>query len=634
MALSVPAVPFYASASDLSIYQQQHHAKSDAGHQFQSCQSPTSMTMLAPHRLNQIGMMPFETGSALKDQRWLENLVQYQRLQQLVQTDAVSSVRSLHSIQTVADKLAVLDSELSPKQVQTIAQKGRVIAGMQHERYGTDAPWTIYRSDREVPTGNSFQIDQHRSTHNLNIAYGGLYMAGRAYHAVDIRDPDSPKMIFQIDPDREAVTFKNAAQSYPELRFMGQSWSKPSIVWIKWQGEKRLIMLVGGGYDAGGSKGDGLFQEDGSRAGYAGYEQSNYRQTNSIGAGMYMFDALTGELLWWVGANATAANSSAHVRYTTEPQMKYSVVSQIKTVDRNADGLTDHAYFGDLGGQIWRIDFNNHATAMANFVKPPTRLLNLSEGDYTPRFYDMPAFSIYREHGQVFAVLSIGSGNRSTPLFQSEHESPLLFHIQPDAIYNIYDKDVTAADLYAMDSAQSTRYRRALQSRDLVLADASSSTPQLNQLMALTAAPQSDTSRPTASFTKTAGWYLPFSPKLPQNEKVLGSPIVLNHDLYVMSYQPDHSTILNDCGEVVRGMSYMHRFCMPYGHCEATIANARPSSAMQNLGAGIVIPYVGSAKNGADDIRAVMMNGELIAQQKMYQTRLVLSQQRWYEWSY
>lgn len=42
--------------------------------------------------------------------------------------------------------------------------------------------------------------------------------------------------------------------------------------------------------------------------------------------------------------------------------MKHSIVSRISTLDRDADGLVDHLYFGDLGGQIFRVDLNNNQT--------------------------------------------------------------------------------------------------------------------------------------------------------------------------------------------------------------------------------------------------------------------------------
>lgn len=37
------------------------------------------------------------------------------------------------------------------------------------------------------------------------------------------------------------------------------------------------------------------------------------------------------------------------------------MVSQINAIDR-IDGLVDNLYFGDLGGQAFRVDINNAAT--------------------------------------------------------------------------------------------------------------------------------------------------------------------------------------------------------------------------------------------------------------------------------
>ncbi|MEX7655443.1 hypothetical protein, partial [Pseudomonas aeruginosa] len=118
------------------------------------------------------------------------------------------------------------------------------------------------------------------------------------------------------------------------------------------KGQRKLVMFVGGGYDAGGTDGDGLFDANGVRAGYAGYEKFNYKQEDStftkktIGSGVYMFDADTGDLLWNAGADSNAD--------LVKSDLKYSIVSEIKTVDRNNDGVVDHLYFGDLAGQAFR----------------------------------------------------------------------------------------------------------------------------------------------------------------------------------------------------------------------------------------------------------------------------------------
>src|SRR5690606_41925439 len=64
--------------------------------------------------------------------------------------------------------------------------------------------------------------------------------------------------------------------------------------------------------------------------GYAGYEKYNHEQDNEIGAGVYMFDADNGELLWY----ASKTEASGSVEHTEHDDLQYSVVSEIKTVDR------------------------------------------------------------------------------------------------------------------------------------------------------------------------------------------------------------------------------------------------------------------------------------------------------------
>ena len=44
---------------------------------------------------------------------------------------------------------------------------------------------------------------------------------------------------------------------------MGQSWSKPTLAYVNWFGTRKLVMIVGGGYDAGtpglDADGDGIY---------------------------------------------------------------------------------------------------------------------------------------------------------------------------------------------------------------------------------------------------------------------------------------------------------------------------------------------------------------------------------------
>ncbi|MEK5777653.1 hypothetical protein VXE44_21550, partial [Acinetobacter nosocomialis] len=83
----------------------------------------------------------------------------------------------------------------------------------------------------------------------------------------------------------------------------------------------------------------------GNRVTNGGYENPAYEQTNKKGAGVYMFDANDGSLLWWSSANvgtSTATTTDSGTIATNDDNLKYSVVSQINAVDRDGDGLVDH----------------------------------------------------------------------------------------------------------------------------------------------------------------------------------------------------------------------------------------------------------------------------------------------------
>ena len=242
--------------------------------------------------------------------------------------------------------------------------------------YGIDAPWTAYtqyvaKADGTLTVKDSGRVAQNASGDDIAIkglqwVYGGLRMGGKSYYALNLSDLDNPELKFHIDPASSKI-YKSSSTTtgVTALSYMGQSWSKPTIAYVKFGGVKKLVMFVGGGYDPG-------------------YENAAYNQTNGIGAGVYMFDANNGDLLWWTSANATAAGGAEAFTNASAAtiNMKYSVVSQINAIDRDSDGLVDNLYFGDLGGQGFRVDLNNAATGAdasakkANFAKRVVRLFD------------------------------------------------------------------------------------------------------------------------------------------------------------------------------------------------------------------------------------------------------------------
>lgn len=545
-------------------------------------------------------------------------------------------------VTTGEEKFAFLPNVMVEDQKEAFANFDTTIGGMDQLYYGVDGPWTAHteyvtaaNDMLTVGTGLNNQVGKQ-------IVYGGLRMGGRNYYALDLADIESPQLKFVISPSGEC-------SSNNPLGCMGQSWSKPTITYVNWKGTKKLVMLVGGGYDAQGLPSRITSMPENTAAQisakqaaikhYRGYEYDDYAQINKIGAGVYMFDALNGDLLWWTGANTENPSNHPDPTYvpvtgaasTYHADMKYSVVSQIKAIDRDADGLSDHFYFGDLGGQVWRIDYNNSKLTNENLrVKKPIRLLNLNDGKGSPRFYETPAFSTYIKNGKVYGVVSIGSGNRSQPLAEYSTDSTDYAY---DGVFNIYDKDVARQDLFTVTTtgADQTYNTFSPLTADITLVDDEDS-PTGNLLVELTDDNRFSNDNLLTRFEDAQGWYYLFKSNLKQSEKVMSTPLVINNDMFVTTFDGSKDGMSGDCGAGVKGESFMTLFCMPYGQCNG----GSVSSYRLNLGAGIVGGAVG-AGDGTGMQRLIVANVDTSGiidnaiLNKRYRTENKLTPQRWYE---
>src|SRR5690554_3431638 len=109
-----------------------------------------------------------------------------------------------------------------------------------------------------------------------------------------------------------------------------------------------------------------------------------------------------------------------------------SIVGDVVAIDDNSDGFVDLLYVADLGGRIFRIDFDNSATT-ANSYATGGMIADLGKNNSQKehvRFYNTldvvysKAFSYVEStdtgtnmvNGKPRYVLSIGSGYRAHPL--------------------------------------------------------------------------------------------------------------------------------------------------------------------------------------------------------------------------
>ena len=465
--------------------------------------------------------------------------------------------------------------------------------------YGVDGPWvahTVYEPQvtdtyKKDENGNDILestsgslVVKADSKKSHQYVYGGLRMGGRSYYALNLSDMSAPKLMFHINP---------AAATAGPLFHMGQSWSKPTLAYIRWNGEKKLAMIVGGGYDK--EYEDPAFtNNDGSKS--------------VKGNGIYIFDAENGQLLWWAskGTNTTADESSDAVLDSdgavTTPAfneigtMYNSIPSRIKVIDRDGDGIADHLYTGDLGGKVFRIDLNpKHFISDDEDKNQPFTLNAFEFADLGQRrFYEPPTFTIHKSGMTRYAVLSMGSGDRSSPLRSSQAS---------DLLVGLYDYGVTQRTPSAQTTILEGNLREIYKSK--------------------------------AQTSEHKGWYYVLPKQTVESEtyqsRILEEGVALDNDLYMAIFDPRNSTAgenATSCTGGIMGESTLYKFCLPDGDCGASKTSV---DKVGKLGAGILGLTVGPGSK--DDHRTFIFNQPPNPKPDEYVTANKLLPKKWFEYS-
>ncbi|MFV5631133.1 PilC/PilY family type IV pilus protein [Acinetobacter oleivorans] len=424
--------------------------------------------------------------------------------------------------------------------------------------HGMDGAWVSDPAYSITTTGSGSSAVSKVTAKQMNI-YGGMRMGGSSYYGLNVLNPASPKLLFRVGADQT------------DYSRMGQSWSKPVLANIRYNGVIKRVMIVGGGYDQC-------------------YENPNITLSNSCftngkakGNAVYIIDAKTGERLWWTSDTGSNIDNS---------NMKHSIVSRISTLDRDADGLVDHLYFGDLGGQIFRIDLNNNQTktnsTYSSFGIRVVRLANLAtndsnydaSNDYTngnaPRFYEPPTVTIHDYGIRTFITVGIASGDRSTPLDvypltgrEGMSPSSALSGRPVNNVYGIIDKDFIKKNLMSLTDSQ-------LETKDITRS-ALRKNPQILR---------SGETRVAQIFfpntgTGQGGWYRSLSSMSDGTEKANNSfrikgglkafeePMAVTGTLIVPVYDPQGTGIVaaDPCLPRVVGETDQQTYCLPFGAC-------------------------------------------------------------------
>lgn len=334
--------------------------------------------------------------------------------------------------------------------------------------YGMDGSITAWFQDED----GDRVVDNEDSVY----IYSGMRRGGRNYYGLDVSDRSAPSVLWAI---------RGGQGDFEEL---GQSWSDPVRHRVRLGDEVRDVLFFSGGYDP---------QQDNVAV----------RAEDSMGRAIYMIDATTGERLWWSGPTDSDANLELS-------DMKYSIPATPAVIDVNGDGLADQLYVGDMGGQVWRVDFN-HGQEAGSFATAGVIADLAADDDQAAnrRFYHTPDISGTLKNGRKYLNLAIGSGYQAHPLDSDVEDRFYKLTISPVGVPindqgNVEYTALTESDL--MDTTdnliqQGTDEQKAAAENALAQAD---------------------------------GWYIRLTRS---GEKVLSASTTLRGDVYFTTFEPSAS---------------------------------------------------------------------------------------------
>ena len=334
--------------------------------------------------------------------------------------------------------------------------------------------------------------------------YVGMRRGGSSYYALNVTNPDSPTLMWSINPSTEGFSD------------LGQTWSEPIVTKIV--GYEKPVLIFGGGYDTS--------------------FDATPPSSSPAGRAVYIVDAEKGTLIHSFGGSASGA--------TVLSGIQDSIPNSVAVLDSNNDGYTDRIYATDVGGNVWRMDLpsasqsswtafkfaalggsnNDNRRFFAEPVVAQTMFTNLAEvkvtsgtGTTTTKTYQNVPYD----------AVVIGSGARPHP--SSTAVNDMFFTLQDR---NVVTKSFTGSDIPSVITIND-------------LYDVSSS------------APVSETDN--ISFGKKLGWFYDFSGL---GEKSLTAALIVQGKVYFTSYSPPADSVAeNVC--VVSGSGKLYVFDLHKG---------------------------------------------------------------------
>lgn len=351
--------------------------------------------------------------------------------------------------------------------------------------YMVDGAPSVYLEDAN---GNGTIESRSSGVGDRAILFFGMRRGGYGYYALDITDPEDPRLLWKID---------NTMSDFSEL---GQTWSQPRVGLVDVNGPdtdggETPVLLFGGGYDPNKDTRNVIGSAD------------------DEGNAFYVVDAEDGSLVWKAVQSGTAGT-----RVDVHASLTDSIPSDVTAVDTTGDGFTDRVVFGDTGGKVWRVDLhqeigNWQISLLASLGSDANR------GD-DRRFFHRPDFVPSLDGpGQAgaFDAVVIGSGDRPNPL-----DRPRGSTVPLNYLFMIKDRNTEPAT----DSTP-------IADRNYQLGDLLDVTDNCLQV--------SSTDTCDTGGKLQNGWKLQLNQG--SGEKVLSTPLTISNTVFVTTFLPLGQTV-------------------------------------------------------------------------------------------
>lgn len=394
----------------------------------------------------------------------------------------------LHAIDTSDghEQFAFMPQALLPN-LNTLYQN----AGGDEHPYGLDGPITIWHRDANGD-GLVLNADGTVQSGEHVYLYIGMRRGGNHYYALDVTNRSAPKLMWRIDGGSG------------DFASLAQTWSRPVFTKVKINGVEKQVLIFGGGYDT--------TQDTTGTA----------RTADSIGNAIYMIDANTGARLWWAGPAGSGANLELSGMTNAFP-------ADPRVIDIDLDGHADRLYMADVGGRLWRIDFNDANTGAGNLATG-YMMADFNDGATAAgnrHFYYPPDVALIQNGTQKFLSVAVGSGYRAHPLDTDVH----------DRFYMIRDNDVYGPP---RDANGNISYPSTLSESNLYDATA-------NLIGQGTATEQATA---VTQLNGSSGWYISLDKPdgTWEGEKVLSESLTVQNQILFTTFTPVvNNAVQNSC---------------------------------------------------------------------------------------